>query len=169
MERRVLIHTPKGRDAQVVEQVLAAERLRSLVCETPEILFDHLTEGAAAVIVTEEALELLLKSQLTDWLTHQPPWSDLPFIVLATKQAKRRSAAAHNTLQQLGNMIILERPINAETLASAAQAATRARKRQYLARQQLEDIHQAHEQLRLAQMAGGIGVFRINIETDMVY
>ena len=40
----------------------------------------------------------------------------------------------------LGNVILLERPLNAETLASAADAAVRARRRQYATRQHLEEI-----------------------------
>jgi signal transduction histidine kinase/ActR/RegA family two-component response regulator len=43
-------------------------------------------------------------------------------------------------LHRLGNVILLERPLNAETLASAADAAVRARKRQYATRQHLDEL-----------------------------
>ena len=77
---------------------------------------------------------------LAQWLASQPSWSDYPFIVLATKHPGRRSAQAIASLHSLGNVILLERPLNAETLASAADAAVRARKRQYATRQHLEEI-----------------------------
>jgi signal transduction histidine kinase/CheY-like chemotaxis protein len=140
MELRVLVHAPRGRDAAVVEGVLDP-RHEVVICAEPAHLVRCLHVGAAAAIVTEEAMggEALM-DELADWLLTQPSWSDFPFIVLATKQPGRRSAEAVANLHGLGNVILLERPLNAETLASAADAAVRARKRQYATRQHLEEI-----------------------------
>jgi len=140
MELRVLIHAPRGRDAAVVQGVLDP-RHEVVICAEPADFVRRLHEGAAAAIMTEEALgtESLVRD-LAGWLLTQPSWSDFPFIVLATKQPGRRSAQAIATLHGLGNVILLERPLNAETLASAADAAVRARKRQYATRQHLEEI-----------------------------
>ena len=140
MELRVLIHAPRGRDAAVVQSVLGS-RHAGTVCADPAQLLERMREGAACAILTEEALgDEALVHELAQWLTEQPSWSDFPFIVLATKQAGRRSAGAIESLHSLGNVILLERPLNAETLASAADAAVRARKRQYATRQHLEEI-----------------------------
>jgi len=140
MELRVLIHAPRGRDAAVVEGVLDP-RHKVVICAEPAHFVRCLHEGAAAAILTEEALGVdSLVRDLTGWLLTQPSWSDFPFIVLATKQPGRRSAQAVATLHGLGNVILLERPLNAETLASAADAAVRARERQYATRQHLEEI-----------------------------
>jgi len=147
MELRVLIHAPRGRDAAVVEGVLDP-RHKVVICAEPAHFVRCLHEGAAAAIMTEEALgtESLVRD-LTGWLLTQPSWSDFPFIVLATKQPGRRSAQAVATLHGLGNVILLERPLNAETLASAADAAVRARKRQYATRQHLEEIGQTRTEV----------------------
>lgn len=140
MEQRVLIHAPRGRDASVVEGVLD-QRQQTLVCADTALLLACLAEGAAAAIVTEESLaDQELGAGLERWLRAQPAWSDFPFIVLATRQPGRRPVAAIALLHALGNVILLERPLNAETLASAADAAVRARKRQYAARQNLDEI-----------------------------
>ena len=140
MELRVLIHAPRGRDAAVVQGVVGAAH-QVAICDDPRGLVDCLNQASAAAIVTEEALsDTWLVEQLAVWLGAQPPWSDYPFIVLATRQAGRRSAQAIARLHSLGNVILLERPLNAETLASAADAAVRARKRQYGTRQHLEEI-----------------------------
>ena len=56
MEGRVLIHTPRGRDAAVVQKVLAGRDLVALVCESAEEMLTNLDEGAAAAILTEESL-----------------------------------------------------------------------------------------------------------------
>jgi signal transduction histidine kinase/CheY-like chemotaxis protein len=140
MELRVLIHAPRGRDAAVVEGVLDP-RHEVVICAEAAHLVRCLHEGAAAAIVTEEAVNGdVLVDDLAAWLLTQPSWSDFPFIVLATRQPGRRSAEAVANLHGLGNVILLERPLNAETLASAADAAVRARMRQYATRQHLEEI-----------------------------
>ncbi|RZJ24617.1 MAG: hybrid sensor histidine kinase/response regulator, partial [Haliea sp.] len=140
MEQRVLIHAPRGRDAAVVQQVLD-KRQTTLICAGQADFLARLNESAAAAIVTEESLaDDSLAANLAQWLNAQPAWSDFPFIVLATRQPGQRPAAAVAMLRALGNVILLERPLNAETLASAADAAVRARKRQYAARQHLEEI-----------------------------
>ena len=143
MELRVLIHAPRGRDASVVRSVVALWH-PVLVCDHPAQLLAGLSEGAAAAVVTEEALvEEPLAGDLVRWLADQPLWSDFPFVVLAIKQPRRRSAQAAARLHSLGNVILLERPLNADTLASAADTAVRARKRQYAARRYLCEISDA--------------------------
>ncbi len=152
----------------MISSVLDAGAMRSLVCSDALALMAGIEEGAAAAILTEEALADVPRERLDDWLRNQPTWSDFPFIVLATRQSRRRSAAALSALQQLGNLILLERPINAETLTSAAAAAVRARRRQYTTREHLEQSRETHDQLRMAQVAGGVGVFQLHVETDML-
>ncbi len=147
MELRVLIYAPRGRDAAVITGVLGTgHAVRA--CTEPQEFVSSLHEGSAATILTEEVLaDETLSRQLTGWLAAQPSWSDYPFIVLATRQAGRRSAQAIAALHGLGNVILLERPLNAETLASAADAAVRARARQYATRRHLEEIGQARTEV----------------------
>jgi signal transduction histidine kinase/ActR/RegA family two-component response regulator len=140
MELRVLIHAPRGRDAAVVGEVIRPNHAGQL-CDTPAALMAALREGAGAAVITEEALaDVWLVQQLHQWLHAQPPWSDFPFIVLASRQAAPRPPGGVGKLHSLGNVILLERPLNAETLLSAADAAVRARRRQYATRQHLDEI-----------------------------
>jgi signal transduction histidine kinase/ActR/RegA family two-component response regulator len=148
MELRVLIYAPRGRDASVVQSVLSAQRIESHVCPDEQRLLESLVEGAASVILTEEALpQLLADARLLEWLGQQPSWSDFPFVVLATKREGRRPEKEFRTLHSLGNLVLLERPLNAETLASAAQSAVRARRRQYAAREHLEELKRTRSAL----------------------
>jgi signal transduction histidine kinase/ActR/RegA family two-component response regulator len=140
MEFRVLIHAPRGRDAAVVQGVVEVAHA-VVVCADWTGLLRELHEVSATTILTEESLaESAFAQALAQWLANQPPWSDYPFIVLATKHIGRRTTQAVESLHQLGNVILLERPLNAETLASAADAAVRARSRQYATRQHLAEI-----------------------------
>ncbi|MBP2492880.1 signal transduction histidine kinase/response regulator RpfG family c-di-GMP phosphodiesterase [Methylobacterium sp. PvP062] len=147
-EERVLILSPRGRDAQVVGQVLDRAGTRAEACPDMVGWLACLQAGAGAALVTEEALADGRPDDLFAWLDAQPPWSDFPFIVLATRQVGRRPERAANLLGRLGNVILLERPVNAETLASAAASALRARRRQYQAREHLLERERAQEQLR---------------------
>lgn len=145
---RVLIHAPRGRDAAVVQGVLQQQKIACEICPTEAQLLAHLVEGAAAVIVTEEALpDLLSDSRLSEWLKNQPPWSDFPFVVLASKREGRRQDKDFRSLHSLGNLVLLERPLNAETLASAAESAVRARRRQYAGREHLDELKRTRSEL----------------------
>lgn len=148
-ELRVLVHAPRGRDAAVVGGVLAHQKIDVHTCASQDELLAALEEGAAAIIVTEEALsELTAGRGLQDWLGRQPPWSDFPFVVLATKREGRRGEKDFQALHNLGNLVLLERPLNAETLASAAESAVRARRRQYATREHLAELNRTRSELQ---------------------
>jgi signal transduction histidine kinase len=150
VERRVLIHAPRGRDADVIQRLLHGLELVAVICTSAEQLIAQLDQGAAAAIVTEESLLKLPEAPLRTWLTAQPSWSDFPFIVLASREAGARSRQALRLLQTLGNAFVLERPVHTETLARAVDAAVRARQRQYATRlnlHQLEDTRAEVERL----------------------
>ncbi|WP_457329560.1 hybrid sensor histidine kinase/response regulator [Rhizobacter sp. P5_C2] len=138
--RRVLVLAPRGRDAVVIEHVLSGLDIAVEVCANLAELTAGLGDETTAAILTEESLNEEGASSLQHWIESQPPWSDFPFVVLATRQPARRSVKAAAALAQLGNEVLLERPLNADTLVSAANSAIRSRRRQYDARRQLEQF-----------------------------
>ena len=142
MELRLLVLAPRGRDAEVVRGVLASLVHRIDICAGTAQLIEGLEAGAAAAVLTEESLGVPLDPALASWLEEQPTWSDFPFIVLASRHSARRPTPALDMLHALGNVILLERPLNAETLTSAANAAIRARKRQYATRWHLGELRE---------------------------
>src|SRR5579872_6717959 len=82
-ELRVLILAPIGRDAQLLASTLTTNGIAIQHCSTVERLLDLIDEGAAVAIVTDEVLSGSALEELRTWLEHQPPWSDMPFIVLS--------------------------------------------------------------------------------------
>ncbi|CAO4186288.1 histidine kinase [Methylorubrum aminovorans] len=149
-EERALILAPRGRDAAVIEQVLNRSSIDNVVCTDVTEWVGCLRSGAGTAIVTEEALAEGDIADLSRWLDAQAPWSDFPLVVLATRQAGPRTRRAAELLRQLGNVVLLERPINAETLTSAVVSSLRARRRQYQARAHVLERERAQHQLRLA-------------------
>ena len=120
-------------------------------------------EESSAVMATEEALSGEALPPVLDWVARQPAWSDLPFIILATKQPMSRSPAAALTLERLGNAVLLERPLNAESLTSAARAALRARRRQ-LAMRELTETLEARVAQRTRALAESEARFRVTFD-----
>jgi signal transduction histidine kinase len=147
MEERVLVLALRGRDAGVIVQLLERQGYLCRVCQDGQDLAQALDEGAGLVLVTEESPGDIDRRPLDRWLASQRPWSDLPFILLATKRAGRRPKEASDILAHLGNVIVLERPLHGETLARAAASALRGRRRQYEARRHLEALAAAEERL----------------------
>lgn len=136
-ELRVLILAPRPRDADVIASVLTREGVDAEAVSGASELFAEIQRGAAAGVICEESLSPLAINALSDWTETQDPWSDFPFVILLAKRTTRISLALKESLSRMGNVVLLERPLSAETLASSAISALRARKRQYQAREVL--------------------------------
>ena len=135
-DHRILVHAPRGRDADVVRQVLKGLSGATRICASLAELAGAASDADIAFI-TEESLAAPDAPLLAHWVSEQPPWSDFPFIVLASRRVGRRPIEASGALSNLGNVVLLERPLNADTLTSAARSALRGRARQYQARRHL--------------------------------
>lgn len=148
LEKRVLILAPTGRDAFLLANTLAAAQIPGEICPCSTELLKMLEEGAAAVMVAEEALSRSDVDNLASWLAAQPAWSDLPFIVLTSKgRANSATAEKAQELQSLGNATFLERPVRPETISAAVRAALRARMRQYEMRRRQEILTRVNADL----------------------
>jgi signal transduction histidine kinase len=144
-----LILAPHGRDAQVIRNVLNAAGVPASTCDDVPALLCGLAGGAGCAVVAAEALAPAALAQLAEWAAGQEPWSDFPFIVLSPPLDTSADAAAQDVLGALGNIMLLERPLRADTLRRAVNAARRARDRQYRARALLRRQSEAEEALRV--------------------
>ncbi|QQP93404.1 response regulator (plasmid) [Skermanella sp. TT6] len=142
----ILILAPKGRDAEVIRLVMDEAGIPARVCADLSEICRGLGGEATALLVTEEAL-LAGYDGLLECLDAQPPWSDIPVILLTSRGDGRDRRARLDDFGRLGNVTLLDRPLHADTLKSAARAAERARRRQYRTRSHLRQIEQAAGQL----------------------
>jgi len=156
-DERILILAPRGRDAEVMCSVLAQDQAGSEADGACAVVHDFaalaagVKEGAGTAIVAEEALNGIDIGPLLAWLARQEPWSDFPFVILLARHIGLPVDGARARLDQLGNIILLERPLNAQTLRSAASSALRARRRQYQARDLLAERARSAASLRQSQ------------------
>jgi signal transduction histidine kinase len=146
----ILLLAPIGRDAAELQRVMAAVGIASRpllsIAELCVVLTADGGVQAAAIFLTEEALSNEITT-LASALEQQPSWSDMPIVILTAGEQWRRSWSRGELFKRLGNVTLLNRPLHAETLQSAARAALRARARQHETRQHLEDLQQAAEML----------------------
>ena len=147
LEQRVLVLAPTSKDAHLTRSVLERAGVICVCCSTLDQVTEELEAGAGAVLLAEEAVSPETKSSLTKWVAGQPPWSDLPVVILARVGAD--SASVAQAMDLLGNVTVLERPMRVAALISAVQTSLRARRQQYQAREHIVERERAEAELRV--------------------
>ena len=148
LEMRVLILAPTGRDAALIANTLHVKNIAAGICPSVSRLIELLQEGAGAAIIAEEAISPAADGALIAWVGAQPPWSDVPFLVLTARgQASAATVRRAKELLNWGNVTPFERPVRPETIETAVRAALRARTRQYEMRSRQENLTQANADL----------------------
>ena len=128
----ILVFAPIGRDAAAITQLLASNGFAAQMVTSLPGLVTALQKGAGAALIADEGLFGSDASVLFDWIANQPPWSDLPVILLTSHHVQPSVTNwRENLVAELRNVSLLERPVQPITLTSAAKAALRARARQY--------------------------------------
>lgn len=176
MTDRVLILAPRGRDAALAAELLERNAIDAHVCADQTCLVDELHSGAGAVLLTEEALTTGDAGMLADWVARQPAWADVPFVVLANGTRTPRSLIATRRIEDLGNVVLLERPLHAEAMLGAIRSALKARARQYEVRDAADTLERAvvdrtrelegaRDSLEIALAAAEMGSWDIDLVT----
>src|SRR3546814_6687819 len=92
----------------------------------------------------------MYRAMLTVLIQDQPAWSVIPVIIFPSRLPQQRIADCRARLvSSLGNVTLLERPVQAITLTSSIRAAVRARERQYELQRLLSELEQGNERFRL--------------------
>ncbi len=141
---------PTGRDVAIIEGLLRESALAEAVLPIGDTvaLAGCLERELSFAVATEDALSRGDLRGVSTWLQNQPPWSDLPFIILTHRGGgPERNPAAARLSEVLGNVIFLERPFHPTTFVSVARTALRGRSRQFEARARIEQLRQNEELL----------------------
>jgi signal transduction histidine kinase len=148
-DERVIILAPVGQDAEAMAALLDAAGLETQVCHDLHEYSLEITDSAGALLLTEEALESVQSSRLLVALKAQPPWSELPVIILTSGGESRRAGLLNLAAAAAGTVTLLERPISTLTLTRAVEVALRSRRRQHHVRDlvtQLANLNQTLEE-----------------------
>ncbi len=149
---RVLINAPYGRDADSLYKLLASASYDVALCASLAHVAHALDERVGAIVLTEEALAADL-APIHSALQARPAWSDVPFLLLAGRQAGGRNATEivrRRLPESALNVIVLERPLSSESLLSAIASALRGRQKQFEIRDRIADLDT--ERARLATL-----------------
>ncbi len=150
-ERRILIFAPLGNDARNAGEVLSKEDCVHRTCPSVSDLVREARAGAAMLVLTQECLSKSGFHELLELLRSQPPWSDLPLLLIGSQEHSKGRYLLVRTLENSGNVTLLERPLTVETLSNAVRVAWRARQRQYQVRDLIQQREAAGAALRTAQ------------------
>ena len=147
LNTQVLASLP--RDADLICESLTAAGITSRSSTSATAIAADIPERVDVIVLFEEALDKTAVGLLVDALRRQPPWSDLPIIVLSGGGAvSRRSQRLAKMSEPLGNVTFVERPVRPSTLISSVRAAIRARQKQYEIRGHLKQLQEADEALQ---------------------
>jgi PAS domain S-box-containing protein len=141
LERRILVLVTTTKDASLTRGILQRAGIACTVCGDLDTVVRELEAGAGALLVAEECVSYERAGDLIALIRRQPPWSDLPVLLLTRQGAD--SPEAMQAPDTLGNVTLLERPTRVNSLVSVVRAALRARERQYQARARLTELEHA--------------------------
>src|SRR5690349_25039841 len=110
-EHRILVLAPIGQDAAAMASLLERHGIGATVCHSTAEACRCVMEGAGGLLVTEEALELPQIPELFDVLNEQPPWAELPLIVLSRGGESRLARLLNLAAEAARSLTLLERPI----------------------------------------------------------
>ena len=127
----VLVFAPRVSEARGTATALKRSGIEARVCHDIVHLVQCFEGSANAIVIAEEGLVSSDLSILLDVLKRQPPWSDIPVIVLTARTGDDGDGVrALEIFGPAANVTLLERPVRPVTLVAAAKVALRARRRQ---------------------------------------
>ncbi len=152
LQRRILVLTSTTKDGENACRVLLAAGIDCLVCTQATQMLEELAHGAGGLLLAEEVLVGDTLPRLSEAISAQPKWSDLPILILTLHGAD--SPLIRRLLQDLGNIQLIERPVRVAALVTIARSALRSRERQYEMGAAQKGLQESEERFRIvADMA----------------
>lgn len=163
----VLILAPTPKDNEFCVRVLEDARIKTRVCANLQDLCNQVSQGNAAVaLIAEEYLKTDQNGLISELLSNQPAWSDLPIVVLLV--AGEHASPSLNQLQELGNITLIRRPVRIAVFINTIRANLRDRQRQYSVRNLLKERNEVNQNLEIQQRrfslalkAGGMAAWEL--------
>jgi signal transduction histidine kinase/CheY-like chemotaxis protein len=152
---QLLIAAPLGRDAELMCEQLRVTGLRCHAYKHLDEIVAQVGDDTAAIIATEEAFAATSMGELMRKLADQPPWSDIPLVILSGAPSLDSKPRSFEALRRRTNVTLVDRPVRITSLISAVQSAIRARMRQYEIRELMHQLEERiHERDRFLAVLG---------------
>jgi signal transduction histidine kinase/ActR/RegA family two-component response regulator len=147
-DESVLLLAPTSKDAALCRGILAEAGIEVALCRDIADVCAGIDAAGGLAVLSEESLTTETLELLRLVIGRQPAWSDFPLLVLTEQGAD--SELVLRTLEILGNVTLLERPVRVPALVSAVRVALRARRRQYQIRDHIGENNRVNASLREA-------------------
>jgi signal transduction histidine kinase len=148
----VLLCAPFGKDPEILQRIVLSEISDCLPCTSLDEVAQRISDVTDCILLTEEAVAPRAFSAFQEALRKQPPWSDVPIVLMASAGANpSRGATLFLSKLQGANISILERPARIPTILSVLRTAKSARNRQREVQKLLLQERESALQLRLAR------------------
>ena len=146
LQQTALVWTLLAADAQAIARTLESAEIPTSI-HSDAASFCQALPHCLMAIITIEVLSPSHLQMVKEAISRQPTWSDAPIALLTGRAAPSLPA---ETLQALGNVTVLERPLRQSSLLSLAQSAARARRKQFEVSELLQRNETLIEQLHRA-------------------
>src|SRR5262247_523703 len=93
-EIRVLLLSPTRRDGELTAEFLARAGVPCFACQDLDDLAVQIRRGGGTVLLTDEAVNSPFIAGVVLALEQQPPWSDIPIVMLMRGRGTTDAAAA---------------------------------------------------------------------------
>jgi len=143
----VVIFTPLAGDADTLRVIVEKEGVAAFVCGDAISFYTALVDSTLAIVITEEGLAACSLQELSAAVREQRGWSDIPILVLAGVDSRGIDSERFDRLAQVGNVILLTRPMTRLALKMAVRSALRTRRLQFAVRDQLQELALYSDQL----------------------
>jgi signal transduction histidine kinase len=137
----ILVWVASLANMEVVSRLLQRAGLDFRACGTIDALIAQVAHGVGALLIEDEVLTAPVLEKLTGFLNEQPPWSDLPVILLAKRVVNTPWS------WRISRLTVLEQPVTSPVLVSVLRMALNARQRQYEVRNLLTKLQRSNEDL----------------------
>ena len=145
-EHRVLLLPATRRDGDAIAAFLGTHRIQCEICPSVAVAAKAIGEDAGVVVLTDQVIADERSHLISEALSCQPSWSDIPVVFLSKVGDETR--ALSEIVGRMTNVTLLDRPASIRTLLSAIEAALRSRIKQYQIRDQLAALKAAEHALR---------------------
>src|SRR5438132_13057963 len=134
----VLVAVPGGKGLM---STLAKQGFRVLACRNLAEVIKHFDRSTEAIVLTQATLAPSKIHLLAKAVATQPPWSNVPVILLAKAGSSGKKASQH-ALEILGdgNLLVLPPPFRVVALVTALRAVAQRRRQQRAALRAIRDL-----------------------------
>jgi signal transduction histidine kinase len=155
-------------DARLVTDSLRSNQIPCQEIASLQELQPAKLAEVSALLIAEEVLTADKVRQLRAILDKQPPWSDLPLLVLVNGGSETVETQQHERDRlPLPQATLLERPIRIGTLLGNVRFAQRAREKQFLIKKSIEQRRLSDEALRKSERLAVTGRLAASIAHEI--